>query len=79
MVLFFGGFRFLHYKSTVCRKRLRFATSRETIYDSVMATRGVGFESSSSIEERKDSKRHARQEALEKVWPVRFVANSPRQ
>uniref|UniRef100_A0A7N6ACE8 CWF19-like protein 2 n=1 Tax=Anabas testudineus TaxID=64144 RepID=A0A7N6ACE8_ANATE len=36
-------------------------------YDSVMAAYGVGFESSSSIEERKESKRQARKEALEKA------------
>lgn len=44
-----------------------FTTSDESIYDSVMAAHGVSFESSSSIDERKASKRQARQEAIEKV------------
>lgn len=38
-----------------------------------MAANGVSFESSSNIEERKERKRQARQEALEKVGAVRCV------
>lgn len=42
----------------------------------IMAAHGVSFESSRSIEERKESKRQARQEALEKVGTVRCGYNN---
>lgn len=49
------------------RKQQRFTALNTNIDDSVMAAHGLSFESSSNIEERKNSKRHARQEAIEKV------------
>lgn len=55
------------------RKPQRFTTVNKNTYDSVMAAYGVSFESSNSIEERKESKRQARKEALEKVWTVRWT------
>lgn len=55
------------------RKLQRFTTVNKNTYDSVMAAYGVSFESSSSIDERKESKREARKEALEKVWNVRWM------
>lgn len=42
----------------------------------VMAAYGVSFESANSIDEKKENKRQARQETLEKVRTVSFVNNS---
>lgn len=41
-----------------------------------MATHGVSFECSSNIEERKEKKRQARQEAIEKVKAVSAEKNN---
>lgn len=44
-----------------------FATLRVTVSGSVMAAYGGGFESAGSIEEKRELKRKAREEVLQKV------------